>query len=374
MAKPKSKGSKGSSKVNWTPYLVVAGIVVVAAFVYSIYTDPASSKKAAKVPKSYQVPIQQLEAQILGMSASLKGVAGRGETGVFKKILAMAHEADKVLEAAKAAKSEDEKRKILEDGLAQKKKWVAVLGDHSQKLQEEEAAGPQGMDGAAPGHALHLTNESFVKFIASNSHAMVEFYAPWCGHCKKLAPEFDTAAQQLQGKVGFGAVDATKEQMLARVYGISRYPTLKWYTKGQVVDYPSNKDSLTSKKLIEWISERLEPAYVKVDDVDELRQAMDATGGAKICVCECAKGSDLHDAFAGASEKYRNKMIFTWVPKDGSEGSIQLLTSSTDAVKYKGKPTAEELILWIDDFQREGRATPDETLQRVTPGEAEELD
>ena len=49
---------------------------------------------------------------------------------------------------------------------------------------------------------------------------LVEFYAPWCGHCKKLAPEWASAATTLKGKVKLGAVDATQFQDLAGRYGV----------------------------------------------------------------------------------------------------------------------------------------------------------
>lgn len=45
---------------------------------------------------------------------------------------------------------------------------------------------------------------------------MVEFYAPWCGHCKRLAPEWKKAANRLKGKVTLGQVDCTVEQVRFR--------------------------------------------------------------------------------------------------------------------------------------------------------------
>ena len=49
---------------------------------------------------------------------------------------------------------------------------------------------------------------------------LVEFYAPWCGHCKKLVPEWASAATSLKGKVKLGAVDATQFGDLAQRYGV----------------------------------------------------------------------------------------------------------------------------------------------------------
>ena len=49
---------------------------------------------------------------------------------------------------------------------------------------------------------------------------MVEFYAPWCGHCKALEPEWNTVATAMKGKVKFAKVDATENEQLARRFGV----------------------------------------------------------------------------------------------------------------------------------------------------------
>ena len=51
--------------------------------------------------------------------------------------------------------------------------------------------------------------------------------APWCGHCKSLAPEYDKAASLLKGVVKVVAVDATAVESLARKYQIQGFPTIK---------------------------------------------------------------------------------------------------------------------------------------------------
>eukprot|EP00479_Gromia_sphaerica_P006360 TRINITY_DN1764_c0_g1_i2.p1 TRINITY_DN1764_c0_g1~~TRINITY_DN1764_c0_g1_i2.p1 ORF type:complete len:234 (-),score=47.17 TRINITY_DN1764_c0_g1_i2:139-840(-) len=58
---------------------------------------------------------------------------------------------------------------------------------------------------------------------------MVEFFAPWCGHCKNLAPEWAKAAKNLKGMVTFATVDATIEASLAQRYEVKGYPTIKYF-------------------------------------------------------------------------------------------------------------------------------------------------
>jgi protein disulfide-isomerase A6 len=61
---------------------------------------------------------------------------------------------------------------------------------------------------------------------------LVEFYAPWCGHCKSLEPEWNIAASKLKGQVRLGKVDATVETGLAQRFGVKGYPTIKVFEYG----------------------------------------------------------------------------------------------------------------------------------------------
>ena len=61
-----------------------------------------------------------------------------------------------------------------------------------------------------------LTDSNFDSTIsASKDIWFVEFYAPWCGHCKALEPEWNQAASDMKGKVKFAKVDATENERLA---------------------------------------------------------------------------------------------------------------------------------------------------------------
>lgn len=110
-------------------------------------------------------------------------------------------------------------------------------------------------DGFAHEEALHpevddkdvavLTESNFSDFIKTNKYVMVEFYAPWCGHCKAMAPEYAAAATELKGweneKVVLAKVDATEESELAESYDVEGFPTLFFFIDGEHKPYPGQR-------------------------------------------------------------------------------------------------------------------------------------
>ena len=80
---------------------------------------------------------------------------------------------------------------------------------------------------------------------------IVEFYAPWCGHCKALAPEYEKAASILNGVVKVVAVDATQNEKLAQQYQIQGFPTIKVFgaDKKSPMDYqgPRTADAIVTE-------------------------------------------------------------------------------------------------------------------------------
>ncbi|XP_059055223.1 protein disulfide-isomerase A5 [Achroia grisella] len=83
---------------------------------------------------------------------------------------------------------------------------------------------------------VHLDVENFNSVLSKAEHALVVFYAPWCGHCKRIKPEFEKAATRIKLEKITGilaAVDATKQPDLASRFGVKGYPTLKYFNKGE---------------------------------------------------------------------------------------------------------------------------------------------
>merc|ERR1719424_2169407 len=93
-----------------------------------------------------------------------------------------------------------------------------------------------------------LTPENFEEsVIASEELWFVEFYAPWCGHCKNLEPEWKKAATVLKGITNLGAVDADAHKDLASKYGVTGFPTLKVF--GDNKAKPTDANARTAKDI-----------------------------------------------------------------------------------------------------------------------------
>ncbi|CAH1773728.1 unnamed protein product, partial [Owenia fusiformis] len=81
-------------------------------------------------------------------------------------------------------------------------------------------------------NAVVFTRETFSDAVTSTPH-FVMFYAPWCGHCKRLAPTWDELAKKFneEASIIIGKVDCTIETALCSDQGVQGYPTLKFFNK-----------------------------------------------------------------------------------------------------------------------------------------------
>lgn len=101
-----------------------------------------------------------------------------------------------------------------------------------QEDTESEPTAPEPVNGL-----VELTEETFSRHVASGRH-FVKFYAPWCGHCQKLAPTWDALAKSLEydTTVTIAKVDCTVHRSVCNTFDIKGYPTLLWIEDGKKVE------------------------------------------------------------------------------------------------------------------------------------------
>lgn len=83
-----------------------------------------------------------------------------------------------------------------------------------------------------------LTDKDFDDFLDDNQYVMVEFYTPWNGHCKALAPEYADAATELKTEnVALAKINAAKEVEIADKYDVRGFPTIFFFVYGDPEPY-----------------------------------------------------------------------------------------------------------------------------------------
>eukprot|EP01113_Clastostelium_recurvatum_P028627 TRINITY_DN345_c0_g2_i1.p1 TRINITY_DN345_c0_g2~~TRINITY_DN345_c0_g2_i1.p1 ORF type:complete len:468 (+),score=113.93 TRINITY_DN345_c0_g2_i1:112-1404(+) len=113
----------------------------------------------------------------------------------------------------------------------------------------------------AKSDVIQLNKNNFANLVFGSEHVwMVEFYAPWCGHCKSLAPEYDKAATNTKGLVRFGAINCDDEKELCGSFEVKGFPTLKFFPH-TLTPVKGKKDSF-NKVPVEYQQARTAPALV----------------------------------------------------------------------------------------------------------------
>ncbi|OWF40778.1 protein disulfide-isomerase A4-like [Mizuhopecten yessoensis] len=126
---------------------------------------------------------------------------------------------------------------------------------------DEDEDEDEDVENGGGNSVLVLTTENFDDTIAAHDTVLVEFYAPWCGHCKQLEPEYAAAAEQLSQHtppVVLAKVDATQESELGERFDVSGYPTLKFFKGGVVNEYEGPREK---EGIVKYMKERASPDW-----------------------------------------------------------------------------------------------------------------
>lgn len=152
------------------------------------------------------------------------------------------------------------------EGHNKKNDLVAFMRDPYTATQKEKEKPKEIPWSATKSDVVHLTADNFDAFIEEEKAVLVMFYAPWCGHCKRMKPEYEKAArvmveQKISGKLA--AVDATVEQSLAKKFKVQGYPTLKLFYEGELKFDASVRDV---DKIIALMKDPTKPPPVPVEE------------------------------------------------------------------------------------------------------------
>ncbi|XP_065866968.1 protein disulfide isomerase-like 1-4 [Euphorbia lathyris] len=117
-----------------------------------------------------------------------------------------------------------------------------------------------------------LKEGNFSDFIDNHKFVMVEFYAPWCGHCQSLAPEYAAAATELKAEdVVLAKVDATEESELAQEYDVQGFPTVLFFVDGVHKPYPGQR---TKDAIVTWIKKKTGPGIHNITTLDDAERIL----------------------------------------------------------------------------------------------------
>eukprot|EP00049_Salpingoeca_infusionum_P017095 m.351735 g.351735 ORF g.351735 m.351735 type:complete len:463 (-) comp16334_c0_seq1:106-1494(-) len=156
---------------------------------------------------------------------------------------------------------------------------------------------------ASDDDVVTLGADNFDQVLADNEFVLVEFFAPWCGHCKKLAPEYAKAATALKADgVVLGAVDATIDKDLASKFEVRGYPTLKLFKSGVATEY---KGGRTADTIVSYIRKATGPPAKTLNSAEEVTAFAEDNKVVAVGYFAALEG-DEYDAFikvAKADEK-----------------------------------------------------------------------
>ena len=85
------------------------------------------------------------------------------------------------------------------------------------------------------GKYIELTNENF-EAVTKEGVSLVDFWAPWCGPCRMIAPVIDELANDFEGKANICKVNTDEQQDLAVKFGVRSIPTIVFLKNGEKVD------------------------------------------------------------------------------------------------------------------------------------------
>ncbi|KAI6177930.1 Protein disulfide-isomerase [Aphelenchoides fujianensis] len=169
--------------------------------------------------------------------------------------------------------------------------------------------------GVGASDVVSLTESVWDSKIADHDIALVEFFAPWCEPCKRLAPEYEKAATKLKSNdppIALINVDCDAEKDLCQKHGVGGYPTLKIFRKGEFsADYhgPFGADGI-----VKFMRVQAGPSVKKLETVEDLEKFVNRDESAVVGFFESE--SKLKDSFLKVADTERDRFRFGYTTNE----------------------------------------------------------
>lgn len=175
---------------------------------------------------------------------------------------------------------------------------------------------------------LVLGDDNFQDHVLGPKAALVEFYAPWCGHCKSLAPKYEQLAKVFAGEknVVIGKVDATEFGELANKYDVSGYPTLKFFPAGasEPIGYEGAREL---EDMVNFINEKAGTEREASGDLKSTAGRVEALDAAIV-----AAGHNIDEALLTSLQS-----LVSSLPSEQAEKGAAYISALTKALAKGGK-------------------------------------
>ncbi|KAG2130452.1 thioredoxin-like protein [Suillus bovinus] len=134
------------------------------------------------------------------------------------------------------ARAEPTANSLPSSAVVEQEEMTAVIAPVEENLMVHESQ----VESNPLGEVISLTSETFDN-IVDQAPIFVKFFAPWCGHCKKLAPTWIQVARRMQHKLNIAEVNCDEYKSLCSKQGVTGYPMLFYYSHGTKTEYSGSR-------------------------------------------------------------------------------------------------------------------------------------